>query len=89
MTVKKTVSLTDRHHRYLSEKVGRGMFATRSAVVAAAIEQMMQDEIERDEALSGLAEEIRKRMRTPRSEFVDQVHAFSAARATIGSDPKT
>lgn len=89
MTVKKTVSFTDRHHRYLSEKVDQGMFATRSAVVAAAIEQMMQDEAERNVAISALAEEIRMRMWTPVSEFVDQDHVFSAARATIGIDPKT
>ena len=88
MTVKTTLSFTDRHHRYLVEKVGQGVFGTRSAVVAA-IEQMMQDETERNVALSALAEEIRKRMRTPRSEFVDQDHVFSAARATIGIDPKT
>ena len=44
MTVKTTLSFTDRHHRYLSEKVGQGVFATRSAAVAAAIEQMMQDD---------------------------------------------
>jgi antitoxin ParD1/3/4 len=28
----------------LSEKVGQGAFATQSAAVAAALEQMMQDE---------------------------------------------
>ncbi len=89
MTVKTTLSFTDRHHRYLSEKVGQGVFATRSAAVAAAIERMMQDETERNVALSALAEEIRMRMQTPRSEFVDQDHAFSTARATIGTDPKT
>jgi len=89
MTVKKTVSFTDRHHRYLLEKVGQGRFANRSAVVAAAIEQMMQDESERNVALSALAEEIRMRMRTPRSGFVDQDQLFSAARAAIGIDPKT
>ena len=89
MTVKTTLSFTDRHHRYLAEKVGQGVFATRSAAVAAAIEQMMQDETERNVALSALAEEIRMRMRTPRSEFVDQDHVFSTARATIVTDPKT
>ena len=89
MTVKTTLSFTDRHHRYLLEKVGQGVFATRSAAVAAAIEQMMQDETERDGALSPLAEEIRMRMQTPRFEFVDEDHVFSAARAMIRTDPKT
>ena len=89
MTVRTTLSFTDRHHQYLLEKVGEGLFGTRSDAVAAAIEQMMQDETERNVALSALAEEIRMRLRTPRSQFADQDHVFSAARATIGIDPKT
>ena len=83
MTVKTTLSFTDRHHEFLSEKVGQGVFATQSAAVAAALEQMMQDEQERDVALSALAQEIRARMETPRSAFIDQDSAFAAARATL------
>ena len=85
MTVKTTLSFTDRHHLFLSEKVSEGLYATRSAAVAAAIEQMTQDEAEREVALEALAEEIRARMRTPRSEFVNQDQAFSAARTTIAT----
>ena len=44
MTIKTTLSLTDRHRRFLSEKVREGVFATQSAAVASAIEQMMQDD---------------------------------------------
>ena len=83
MTVKTTLSFTDRHHRFLSEKVGEGVFATQSAAVASAIEQMMQDEQEREIALSALAEEIRARMQTVRSAYVDDEQAFSAARAAV------
>lgn len=83
MTVKTTLSFTDRHHEFLSEKVGQGVFATQSAAVAAALEQMMQDEQERDVALSALAQEIRARMETPQSAFIDQDSAFAAARATL------
>ena len=83
MTVKTTLSFTDRHHRFLSEKVGEGVFATQSAAVASAIEQMMQDEQEREIALSALAEEIRTRMQTVRSAYVDDEQAFSAARAAV------
>ena len=50
MTVKTTLSFTDRHHHFLSEKVGQGVFATQSAAVAAALEHMMQDEEERASA---------------------------------------
>ena len=75
----------DRHHRFLLRKVHEGIFATQSAAVAAALEQMIQDEAEREVALAALAEEIRARIHTPRSEFVDQEQAFSTSRATIGA----
>ena len=83
MTVKTTLSFTDRHHQFLAEKVGQGVFATQSAVVAAALEQMMQDEEERAAALLALEQEIRARMETPRDAFIDQDDAFAAARASI------
>lgn len=83
MTVKTTLSFTDRHHQFLSEKVGQGVFATQSAAVAAALEQMMQDEEERNVALQALAQEIRARMETPREAFIDEDGAFAAARASI------
>ena len=83
MTVKTTLSFTDRHHRFLSEKVGQGLFATRSAAVASAVEHMIQDEEEREVALSVLAEEVRTRMQSDRSEYVDRKTAFSAARAAV------
>ena len=69
MTVKTTLSFTDRHHHFLSEKVGQGIFAT-SAAVAAALEQMIQDEEEREVALSVLGQEIRARMETPHARSV-------------------
>lgn len=83
MTVKTTLSFTDRHHRFLTEKVGQGVFASQSAAVAAALEQMIRDEEERDVALGAMAEAIRARLGTPRSEFIDQEDTFAAARATI------
>ena len=83
MTIKTTLSLTDRHHRFLSKKVGEGVFATKSAAVASAIEQMMQDDRERETALSARAKEIRARMRTERLDYVDDEQAFSAARVAV------
>ncbi len=88
MTVKTTLSFTERHHGFLLAKVREGIFATQSAVVAAAVEQMIQDEAEREVALSALADEIRARAHTPRSEFVDRERAFSSARATIDAARK-
>ena len=45
--------------------------------------RMIQDEAERETALGALAEEIRVRIQTRRSKFVDRDQAFSASRATI------
>lgn len=83
MAVRTTLSFTERHHEFLLAKVAEGIFATQSAVVAAAVEQMIQDEAEREVALSALAGEIRARVHTPRAEFVDRERAFGSARATI------
>ena len=83
MTVKTALRFTGRHHRFLSKKVRDGGFATQSAAVASAIEHMMQDEEEREVALVALDEEFRARMRTARSEYVDQETAFSTAGAAV------
>ncbi|WP_223850331.1 hypothetical protein [Paracoccus yeei] len=85
MTVKTTLSFTDRHHRFLTEKVGAGVFASQSALVAAALEQMIQDEEEREIALGAFADEIRSRLQTPRDAFVDSSDAFALARARLVS----
>lgn len=85
MTVKTTLSFTDRHHRFLTEKVGAGVFASQSALVAAALEQMIQDEEEREVALGAFADEIRSRLQTPREAFVDGDEAVARARARLAS----
>lgn len=86
MTVKTTLSFTDRHHRFLTEKVGAGVFASQSALVAAALEQMIQDEQEREVALGAFADEIRSRLQTSHDAFVDGDQAFARARARLDSD---
>ncbi len=80
MTRKTTLSFTDRHHRFLVEKVGEGVFASQSAAVAAALEQMIRDEEERAIALGGMADEIRARLQTSRADYIEPQHAFAAAR---------
>jgi len=40
MTVRTTLSFTDRHHRFLVHKVEEGVFASAGAAVATAVEQM-------------------------------------------------
>ena len=70
MTVKTAVSFTERHHKYARKKVEEGSFASVSSVVASALEQAMLDEEERDASLKAMTETIRRRMKTPRDEFV-------------------
>lgn len=75
MTVKTTLSFTDRHSAWIARQVEQGIFATQSAAVAAAIESQIREEEEREAmieaTLSGMADEIRRRMETPRSEYLD------------------
>ncbi len=83
MTVKTTLSFTERHHKFLIEKVGQGVFASQSAAVAAALEQMVRDEEERELALGTLAENIRARLETSRGDYVSAEDAFAPARARL------
>lgn len=85
MTVKTTLSFTDRHHQFLKEKVGEGVYASASAAVAAAVERMIEDEQARDTALEAMAEEIRRRAATPRQEFVNHETAFATALRRLDS----
>lgn len=88
MTVKTTLSFTERHHKFLLDKVGEGVFASQSAAVASALEQMIRDEEERELALSAMAEEIRARMETPQEDYVPADEAFAAARTRIAAARK-
>ncbi len=85
MLVKATICLPDRNHHLLSVKAGQGILASQSATSAAALQQMMQDEKERQVALSAVGQEIRIRMEAPSAAFIDQEDAFAAARVTIGA----
>ncbi|QPH55211.1 hypothetical protein [Pontivivens ytuae] len=78
MTVKTTLSFTDRHAAFLKKQVEDGIYASQSAAVAAAIEDQIRAEEERQIALDAMAEEIRRRLETPREQWLDE-KAFSAA----------
>lgn len=71
MTVKTAVSFTERHHEFAKRKVQEGSCASVSSLVAQGIERLMTEESERESALAGMADAIRARMRTPRSEFIE------------------
>lgn len=83
MTVKTTLSFTDRHHQFLKDKVGEGVYASTSAAVAAAVERMIEDEQAREVALTAMADEIRRRAETPREEFLDHDAAFGKALGSL------
>ena len=85
MTVKTTLSFTDRHHDFLAQKVGEGVFATTSSAVAAAVENMIQDERDREAAFAAFADEIRTRMETPIDQFVSMEEAFRPAREYLAT----
>ena len=70
MTVKSAVSFIDAHHAFAREKVERGEFASVSAVVAAGIQKLRDEEAERKAMLDAMADEIRRRAETPDEEFL-------------------
>jgi Arc/MetJ-type ribon-helix-helix transcriptional regulator len=71
MTVKTAVSFTERHHQFAKQKVQEGSCASVSSLVAQGIEKLMLEEQEREAVLSGMADAIKARMQTPRSEFIE------------------
>ena len=73
MTVKSAVSFVDEHHAFAKAAVERGEFASVSAVVAAGIQRLRNEEAERRAMLNAMAEEIRRRAETPDEEFVEHV----------------
>ena len=83
MTVKTTLSFTERHARFLKRQVEAGVYATTSAAVAAAVEQMIGAEEERATLLAALREEIAARMRVPDADWLDFDTAMAEARARL------
>ena len=71
MTIKSSVSFTDRHHDFALRKSKEGQFGSVSSVVAAGIEQLMQDERERDEAIDAMSSAIKDRLATPEADWKD------------------
>lgn len=73
MTVKSAVSFIDEHHAFARAAVERGEFASVSAVVAAGIQRLRDEEVERTAVLEAMADEIRRRAETPDDEFIEHV----------------
>ena len=73
MTVKSAVSFIDEHHAFAKAAVGRGEYASVSAVVAAGIQRLRDEDGEHRALLDAMAKEIRRRAETPDDEFVEHV----------------
>ena len=86
MTVRTTISLTDRHHQYAEGRAKEGQNGSVSSVVAAGLEALMQDERERETALQAMSDAIRDRMNTPREDWIDGVDdLFAKARTHLAT----
>lgn len=87
MTVKSTVSFTDRHHEFAQKKVKEGVYASVSSLVAAGIEQVIRDDAEREAALEAMKKMIQKRMETPKEQWIemkkDNNEIFDKAKKTL------
>ena len=71
MTIKSAVSFIDDHHTFAKAAVERGEYASVSAVVAAGIQRLRDEEAERRAMLDAMAEEVRRRAEAPDEEFVE------------------
>ena len=87
MTVKTTLSFTDRHHAFLQRQVQNGIFATKSAAVAAAIERQLEAEREFEAHVAGLADVVRERLKTPVEEYIPAEDVFAELSARLDRHP--
>ncbi|MGO4437607.1 ribbon-helix-helix domain-containing protein [Rhizobium sp. RAF56] len=85
MTVKTTITLSARHMEFAEKMVKSGGYPSISNVIEAGIEQMMHDERLTTDALSGMEDEIRERMKLPRDQWVsmDEDNVFERVRSRI------
>ena len=86
MTVKSSISFTDRHHRFVRDKVDQGVFTSVSSLVALGIERLIQEEAEQQAMLAGLKDTIAVRMATPNDQWVtmdDSDGLFAEARERL------
>ena len=70
MTVKSSVSFTERHHKFARQKVESGVYNSVSGLVALGIERLMQDEVEREIMLQNLSQTVARRMQTPKESWI-------------------
>jgi antitoxin ParD1/3/4 len=76
MTVKSTITLSERHQAFLAQQVAQGAFASESDAVAEAIETMMENAAELDAMVMGMTDEIRRRAQSPPEDFISIEEVF-------------
>ncbi|TDK37479.1 hypothetical protein E2F50_11545 [Rhizobium deserti] len=73
MNVKNTITLSDRYMRRAEQMVEDGQFSSIEKVVEAGIDELLRsDDLtpEQNEAVMGMADEIRRRMELPRDQWI-------------------
>jgi antitoxin ParD1/3/4 len=88
MTVKISIELDDSQRAFAERMVENGTYPSISSVVQAGIDRMMQNDEPSGDPLAGWEDEIRRRMATPREQFIsmkdddlfDRLRARLAAR---------
>jgi len=88
MTVKSSISFTDRHHKFLKQKVEEGVSPSVSSLVASGVERLIQEEAQQQAMLEGLTKIIEARMQTPEDEWIvveENDSIFDEARARLHS----
>ncbi|MDR6815605.1 antitoxin ParD1/3/4 [Neorhizobium sp. 2083] len=93
MNVKNSFTLSDRYLRYAERMVEDGQFPSVEKVIEAGIDSLMQADpapTGESDPLLAMKDEIRRRMETPREEFIpmDQDNLFDRVRARIDAKYK-
>lgn len=88
MNVKNTITLSDRYMRYAERMVEDGQFPSIEKVVEAGIDELMRaDELtpEQHDAVTRMGEEIRRRLETPRDQWIsmDEDNLFDRVKARL------
>ncbi|MBW6420934.1 hypothetical protein KX729_05720 [Rhizobium sp. XQZ8] len=88
MNIKNTVTLSDRYLRQAERLVENGQFPSIEKVIEAGIDSLMNDDpvpAGPNDPLAGMADEIRRRLATPRDQFIpmDADNMFDRVRARL------
>lgn len=87
MTVKPTISLTDRAHEFARSLVENGKFASLSAVVQHGLQLIQREEAEHQARLEAIRADLDRRAETPSistEEMDEQLAAWRAERKDVG-----